>query len=88
MKKSIEKQNCRTVMPFPSIIMGLIAKSRLKLPSGLTVVQRDYRIGAHIMTRSTTHIKGSRTNVSSIQRDRVEEEGGDTEEEIDRFTTT
>ena len=53
-------------MPFPSLIMGLIAKTRLKLPSGLTVVQRD---------------------VSSIPRDCVEEEGGDTEEEIDRFTT-
>ena len=76
-----------SVMPFPSLIMGLIAKSRLKLPSGLTVVQRDYPIGAHIVIRSTAHIKGSRTGVSSIPRDRVEEEGGDTEEEIDRFTS-
>ena len=41
LKKSIEKQNSRTVMPFPSLIMGLIAKAELKLPSGLTVVQRD-----------------------------------------------
>ena len=39
------------------------------------------------MTRSTAHIKGSRTSVSSIPQDHVEEEGGDTEEEIDRFTT-
>ena len=38
LKKSIEKQNSRTVLPFPSLIMGLIAKTRLKLPSGLTVV--------------------------------------------------
>ena len=75
-------------MPFPSLIMGLIAKSRLKLPSGLTVVQRDYPIGAHIVTRCTAHIKGSRTGVSSIPRDCAKEEGGDTEEEIDRFTTT
>ena len=36
--KSIEKQNSRTVMPLPSLIMGLIMKTRLKLPSGLTVV--------------------------------------------------
>ena len=48
--KSIEKQNSRIVMPFPSLIMGLIAKSRLKLPSGLIVVQGDYPIGAHTMT--------------------------------------
>ena len=74
-------------MPLPSLIMGLIAKARLKLPSGLTVVQRDYLIGAHIVTRSTTHIKGSKTGVHTIPRDRVEEEGGDTEEEIDRFTS-
>ena len=39
LKKSIEKQNSRTVMPFLSLIMGLIAKTRLKFPSGLTVVQ-------------------------------------------------
>ena len=38
LKKSIEKQNSRTVMSFPSLIIGLIAKARLKLPSGLTVV--------------------------------------------------
>ena len=88
LKKSIEKQNSRTIMPFPSLIMGLIAKTRLKFLSGLAVVQQDYPIGAHIVTMSTAHIKGSRTDVSSIPRDRVEEEGGDTEEEIDRFTIT
>ena len=67
--------------------MGLIAKTRLKFPNGLTVVQRDYPIGAHIVTRSTTHIKGSKIGVHTIPWDRVEEEGGDTEEEIDRFTS-
>ena len=87
LKNSIEKQNSRTVMPFPSIIMGLIAKSRLKLSSGLTVVQRDYPIGAHIVTWSTTHIKGFKTGVSLIPKDRVKEEGDDTKKEIDRFTT-
>ena len=67
--------------------MGLIAKTRLKLPSGLTVVQRDYPIGAHTVTRSTAHIKGSKIGVHTIPQDRVKEEGGDTEEEIDRFTS-
>ena len=85
--KSIEKRNSRTIIPFPSLIMGLIAKTRLKLPSGLTVVQRDYPIGAHTVTRSTTHIKGSKTGVPQIPRDHVEEEGGDIEEEIERFTS-
>ena len=88
LKRSIEKQNSRTIMPFPSLIMGLIAKTRLKFPSGLTVVQRDYPIGAHIVTRSTAHIKGSKTGVHTIPRDRVEEEGGDTEKEVNKFTST
>ena len=39
------------------------------------------------MTRSTAHIKGYKTGVHTIPQDRVEEEGGDTEEEIDRFTS-
>ena len=62
--KSIEKRNSRTIMPFPSLIIGLIAKTRLKLSSDLTVVQRDYSIGAHTVTQSTAHIKGSNTGVS------------------------
>ena len=48
--KSITKRNSRTIMPFPSLIMGLIAKTRMKIPSGLTLVQRDYHIGAHMVT--------------------------------------
>ena len=84
--KSITKRNSRKIMPFPSLIMGLIAKTRLKFPSGLTI-QRDYPIGAHTVTQSIAHIKGSKTSISSIPRDRVKEEGGDTEEEIKRFTT-
>ena len=74
-------------MPFPSLIMGLIAKTKLKFPSGLIVVLRDYPIGAHTITRSTAHIKGSKTGVHTIPQDRVTNEGEDTEEEIDRFTS-
>ena len=66
--------------------MGLIAKTRLKVPSGHTIVPGDYPIGANTVTRSKAHITGSRTGVSQIPRDNVEEEGGDTEEEINRFT--
>ena len=66
LKKSIEKQHFRIVMPFPSLIMGLIAKTKLKFQSGLTVVPKDYPIGAHTVTRSTTHVKGSKTGVHTI----------------------
>ena len=62
--KSITKRNSRTIMPFPTFIMGLIEKAKLKLPSDLTIVPRDYPIGAHIVTQSTTHNKGSKTGVS------------------------
>ena len=74
-------------MPFPSLIMGLLTKTRFKIPSGLKVVQRDYPIGDHTVNRSTVYIKGSKSSVHTIPRDRVEDEGGDTEEEIDRFTS-
>ena len=78
LKKSIEKQNSRTVMPFPSLIMGLLAKTRFKIPSGSKVVQRNYPIGDHTVNRSTTHIKGSKIGVHTIPQDRVEDEGGNT----------
>lgn len=89
-KKSITKQNSQTVMPFSSLIMGLIAKAKIKLPSDFTFVQRDYPIGGHTLTRSTTHIKGSKTGVHTIlpSRQVQQDEGEDTEEEIDRFTST
>ena len=87
LKKSIKKQHSRIVMPFPSLIIGLIAKTKLKFPSGLTVVPRDYPIGAHTVTKSTAHIKGSKIGVHTIPQDRVADEGEDTKEEIDRFTS-
>ena len=74
-------------MPFPSLIMGLIAKTKLKFPSGLTVIPRDYPIGAHTVTRRTAHIKGYKTGVHTIPQVRVADEGKDTKEEIDRFTS-
>ena len=63
--------------------MGLIAKIRFKIPNGLKVVQRDYAIGDHIVNRSIAHIKASKIGVHMIPRDRVEDEGRDTEEKID-----
>ena len=85
--KSITRRNTRTIMPFPSFIMGLITKTRLKIPNGLTIVPRGYPIGANTVTRSRAHITEPKTFVSQIRRDDVEEEGGDIEEEIDRFTS-
>ena len=87
LNKSITKRNSRKILPFPSLIMGLIAKTKLKIPNSLTIMQRDYPIGAQTVTQSKAHIIRSRTSVSQIPRDDVEEEGGDMDEEIDRFTS-
>ena len=84
--KSITKRNSRTILPFPSLIMALIAKTRLKIPSSLTIMQKDYLIGAQTVTRSKAHITGLKIEISQIPRDNVKEEGGDMEEEIDKFT--
>ena len=67
--------------------MGFITKTKLKIPSGLIVVPRDYPIGANTVTKSRTHITEPKIGISQIPRDNVEEEGGDTEEEIDKFTS-
>ena len=48
--KSITKRNSRIILPFPSLIMGLITKTKLKILSGITIMQRDYPIGAHTVT--------------------------------------
>ena len=70
--KSITKRNTRTIMPFPTLIMGFIAKTRLKFPSGLTIMPRDYPIGANTVSRGKAHITGSNTDISQIPRDNVE----------------
>ena len=48
--KCITKRNSRLVLPFPSLVMALIAKARVKIPSVLPVMQRDYPISAQTMT--------------------------------------
>ena len=68
--------------------MALIARARVKIPSGLPMMPRDYPISAQTIIRSKAHITRPSVGISQILRDDVEEEGGDTEEEIDRFTST
>ena len=79
--KCITKRNTRLILPFPSIIMALITWARVKTPSGLPMMPRDYPISAQIMTQSKAHIPGPSVGISQIPRDNVdEEEGGDMEE--------
>ena len=85
--KCIIKRNSRLVLSFPSLVMALIARAMVKILSGLVMMPRNYPISAQIMTQSKAHITGPSVDISQIPRDDVKEEGGDTEEEIDRFTS-
>ena len=76
--KCITKRNTRLILPFLSIIMALITWARVKIPSGLPVMPRDYPISAQTMTRSKAHIPRPSIGISQIPRDNVDEECGDT----------
>ena len=67
--------------------MSLILKARVKIPSGLQVMQREHPINEQIIIRSKAHIPKPSVVVSQIPRDDVIEEGGDTNEEIEHFTS-
>ena len=74
--KCITKRNLRLTLPFPSLVMSLITRARVKIPSGLQMMQREDPINAQTMTRSKAHIPKPFVGVSQIPRD---EERGDTE---------
>jgi len=44
--KCITKRNSRLTLPFPSLVMSLIIRARVKIPSGLQVLQREDPISA------------------------------------------
>ena len=69
-------------LPFPNLVMSLITRARVKIPTGLQVMQREDPISVQTMTRSKAHIPRPSVGVSQIPRD----EGGDTEVEIEHFT--
>ena len=73
------------ILPFPNLVMSLISKARVKIPNGLLLMQREYSISEHAMNRIKAHIPGLEI-ASQIARDEAEDEGGNTEDEIDRFT--
>ena len=54
--KCITKRNLRLILPFPILVMALIARAREKIPSGLPMMPRDYPISAQTMTRSKAYI--------------------------------
>ena len=59
----------------------------MKIPSGLSVMQREEPISEKSIIRSKAHIPRPSTGVSQIPRDEAAEEGGNIDEEIDRFTS-
>ena len=66
--------------------MSLILRARVKNPSGLQVMQREDPISEQTIIRSKAHIPGPTVGVSQIPRDDADEEGGDSEKEIEHLT--
>ena len=62
--KCIKKRKSRLTLPFLSLVMSLISRARVKIPSGLSVMQREELISEKTIIRSKAHILGSSTNVS------------------------
>ena len=79
--KSIKKRNSRLTPPFPSLVMSLILRARVKIPIGLQVMQREDPISEQTMIRSKAHIPEPSIGFSQIPRVDAAKEGGDTEEE-------
>ena len=84
--KSITKRKSMLTLPFPSLIMSLILRARVKIPSGLQEMQREDPISEQTIIWSKAHIPELTVGVSQIPRDDADEEGGDTEKEIEHFT--
>ena len=62
--KSITKRNSRLTLPFPSLVMSIISRARVKIPSGLLVMQREELISEKTIIRSKDHIPGPSISVS------------------------
>ena len=84
--KKIKKRNARLILLFPSPVMSLILRVRVKIPSGLPVMQRENPISERTIFQSKAHIPGPSLGVSQILRDEAAKEGN-TNEEIDWFTS-
>ena len=67
--------------------MSLVLKARVKIPSRLTMMQREDPISEQTIIQSKAHIPGPSIGVSQIPRDEDAEEWGNIDEEIDRFTS-
>ena len=80
--KCIKKRNSRLTLPFPSLVMSLISRARVKIPSGLSVMQREEPISEQTIIQSKAHIPDPSTSTSQIPRDEVAKEGCNFDEEI------
>ena len=84
--KSIKKRNARLILPFPSLVMSLILRAQVKIPSGLQVMQREDRISEHTIIRSKAHVLGPSVSVSQIPKDDEAAKEGNTNEDIEQYT--
>ena len=61
-------------------------KEKSYYPSELLVMPREESISRHTMNRSKAHIPGLEAGTTQMPKDEVADEGGNTEDEINRFT--
>ena len=67
--------------------MSLTSRARVKIPSGLPVMQREKPISEHTIIQSKAHIPSLDTCASQIPRDEAAKEGGNNDVEIECFTS-
>ena len=80
--KCVRRRKSRMTLSFPSLIISLISKARVKLPSGLPVMSKEDPISEHTINRSKAHIPSQEREVGAtqVQREEAETEGGNTKD--------
>ena len=83
--KCVRRRKSRMTLRFPSLVMSLISKARVKLPNGLPVMSKEDPISEHTINRSKAHISGQEreADVAQAQREEAKAKGGKTKDEID-----
>ena len=79
--------NSRLTLSFPILVMSLILRARVKILCGLQIMQREDLISEQTIFRSKAHIPGPSVGVSKILRDEEVAEEGNTNEDINRYTS-
>ena len=74
-------------LPFLGLIMSILHREKVKIPSGLPLMKREDPISTLTVNRSKACLQGNEEEAKErAQGEDTTYEGGDTDEEIDNFT--